>query len=193
MYHVKERGRSDFRFYQRQMNIDLLTRVKLDHAMRQALEHGDFKLHYQPQLDLPSGRIFGAEALIRWNDPEMGNIAPGQFIPVAEETGVIVAIGHWVLREAVRQAASWHAKGWPLVVAVNVSALQFQQSGFVAGVAGALQEAGLPAHRLEIELTESILIRDAADALERLQSLARLGVSLSIDDFGTGYSSLGYL
>ena len=131
MYHVKERGRSDFRFYQRQMNIGLLSRMKLDHAMRQALEHGDFKLHYQPQVDLGSGRIFGAEALIRWHDKELGQISPAQFIPVAEETGVIVAIGNWVLTQAVRQAAIWHAQGKQLVMAVNVSALQFQQANFV--------------------------------------------------------------
>ena len=193
MYHVKERGRSDFRFYQRQMNIDLLSRMKLDHAMRQALEHGDFQLHYQPQVDLANGRIFGAEALIRWYDKELGQISPTQFIPVAEETGAIVAIGNWVLTRAVQQAALWHAQGKQLVMAVNVSALQFQQANFVAGVAEALNTAGFPPDRLELELTESILIRDADDALKRLDALAELGVRLTIDDFGTGYSSLSYL
>ncbi|MDP2783087.1 MAG: EAL domain-containing protein [Sulfurimicrobium sp.] len=193
MYHVKERGRSDFRFYQRQMNIGLLSRMKLDHAMRQALEHGDFKLHYQPQVDLGSGRIFGAEALIRWHDKELGQISPAQFIPVAEETGVIVAIGNWVLTQAVQQAALWHAQGKQLVMAVNVSALQFQQANFVASVAEALNAAALPPGRLELELTESILVRDADDALKRLEALAELGVRLAIDDFGTGYSSLSYL
>lgn len=193
MYHVKERGRSDFRFYQRQMNIGLLSRMKLDHAMRQALEHGDFKLHYQPQVDLGSGRIFGAEALIRWHDKELGQISPAQFIPVAEETGVIVAIGNWVLTQAVQQAARWHAQGKQLVMAINVSALQFQQANFVASVAEALHAAALPPGRLELELTESILVRDADDALKRLEALAELGVRLAIDDFGTGYSSLSYL
>ena len=193
MYHVKERGRSDFRFYQRQMNIGLLSRMKLDHAMRQALEHGDFQLHYQPQVDLGSGRIFGAEALIRWHDKELGQISPAQFIPVAEETGVIVAIGNWVLTQAVQQAALWHAQGKQLVMAVNVSALQFQQANFVASVAEALNAAALPPDRLELELTESILLRDADDALKRLDALAELGVRLAIDDFGTGYSSLSYL
>jgi len=193
MYHVKERGRSDFRFYQRQMNIGLLSRMKLDHAMRQALENGDFKLHYQPQVDLGSGRIFGAEALIRWHDKELGQISPAQFIPVAEETGVIVAIGNWVLTQAVQQAALWHAQGKQLVMAVNVSALQFQQANFVASVAEALNAAALPPDCLELELTESILLRDADDALKRLDALAELGVRLAIDDFGTGYSSLSYL
>ncbi|WP_223246969.1 sensor domain-containing protein [Sulfuriferula thiophila] len=193
MYHVKERGRSDFRFYQPQMNIGLLARMKLDYAMRQALENKQFRLHYQPQVDLKTGRIIGAEALIRWQDDELGNISPGQFIPIAEETGVIVPIGNWVLREAVKQASLWHSQNRQLVVAINVSALQFQQTGFVESVAAALQEYSLPAAQLELELTESILIRDAEDALQRLQALSVLGVSLSVDDFGTGYSSLNYL
>lgn len=193
MYHVKERGRSDFRFYQRQMNIGLLSRMKLDHAMRQALEHGDFRLHFQPQVDLASGNIFGAEALIRWHDKELGDIPPGRFIPVAEQTGAIVAIGNWVLNEAVRQCAHWHAQGWNLTVAVNVSALQFQQASFAESVAEALGSASLPPALLELELTESILLHDAEDALARLEALSGLGVRLSIDDFGTGYSSLSYL
>jgi diguanylate cyclase (GGDEF)-like protein/PAS domain S-box-containing protein len=193
MYHVKERGRSDFRFYQRQMNIGLLSRMKLDHAMRQALENKDFRLHFQPQVNLASGNVFGAEALIRWHDKELGDIPPARFIPVAEQTGVIVAIGNWVLNEAVRQCARWHAQGWALTVAVNVSALQFQQANFVEGVAEALRAAALPPALLELELTESILLRDVDDALARLDALAGLGVQLSIDDFGTGYSSLSYL
>ena len=193
MYHVKERGRSDFRFYQRQMNIGLLSRMKLDHAMRLALENNEFTLHYQPQVEMSSGRIFGAEALIRWHDKELGNITPDRFIPIAEETGLIVPIGKWVLSEAVQQCARWHAKGLALSVAVNVSALQFQQANFVEGVAEALHTAGLPANMLELELTESILIREVDVALARLDELAALGIQLSIDDFGTGYSSLSYL
>lgn len=193
MYHVKERGRSDFRFYQRQMNIGLLSRMKLDHAMRQALEHGGFELHYQPQVDFANGRIFGAEALIRWHDQELGQISPAQFIPVAEESGAIIAIGNWVMTRAVQQAALWHAQGKQLVMAINVSALQFQQANFVASVAEALNAAALPPDCLELELTESILLRDADDALKRLDALAAMGVRLAIDDFGTGYSSLSYL
>lgn len=193
MYHVKERGRSDFRFYQPQMNIGLLSRMKLDYAMRQALEHNRFRLHYQPQIDLISGKIIGAEALIRWHDEELGDIGPGQFIPVAEETGVIIPIGNWVVRQAVKQAAIWHNQGRQLVIAINVSALQFQQSGFVESIASALRDYDLPAEQLELELTESILIKDADDALFRLRALSALGVKLSIDDFGTGYSSLNYL
>ncbi len=193
MYHVKERGRSDFRFYQRQMNIGLLSRMKLDHAMRLALENKDFRLHYQPQVDLASGNIFGAEALIRWHDKELGDIPPASFIPVAEQTGVIVAIGNWVLTEAVRQCAAWQAQGRTLTMAVNVSALQFQQINFVEGVAEVLRTFSLPPAMLELELTESILLRDIDEALARLDALAAMGVRLSIDDFGTGYSSLSYL
>jgi EAL domain-containing protein (putative c-di-GMP-specific phosphodiesterase class I) len=161
--------------------------------MRQALVHDRLRLHYQPQVDLSSGRVVGAEALLRWRDPELGEVSPGEFIPVAEESGFIVAIGDWVLRRAVAQAAAWLAAGMPMPVSVNVSALQFQQPGFVDGVANALREAGLAPRWLELELTESILIQDAQDAMQRLGSLAELGVKLAIDDFGTGYSSLAYL
>lgn len=193
MYGAKERGRSGFRFFQRQMNIDLLSRMKLEHAMRAGLEQDAFRLHYQPQIELKSGRMIGVEALLRWSDPDLGEIPPGKFIPVAEESGFITVLGLWVLRTAVRQARQWMDEGLDLVVAVNVSALQFQLPDFVDTVRAALAEAGLPAKRLVLELTESILVRDAEEALERLQALAALGVSTSIDDFGTGYSSLTYL
>ncbi|WP_342130001.1 sensor domain-containing protein [Hydrogenophaga sp. OTU3427] len=193
MYRVKERGKGNFRFYQPQMNVDLLARVKMDHAMRQALADSRFALHYQPQVDTVSGALRACEALLRWNDPQLGQVSPGIFIPVAEETGFIVQVGLWVLQEAVRQAASWATAGHPLRVSVNVSALQFQHSQFAATVADCLLEHGLDPALLELELTESILIHDADEALERLQALAALGIKLSIDDFGTGYSSLGYL
>lgn len=197
MYHVKERGRSAFRFYQRQMNVGLLSRMKLDHAMRQALAetvYGQgFRVHYQPQVDFRNNGIIGAEALVRWNHHELGEVSPVQFIPVAEETGVIIAIGEFVMREAVRQCAEWNARGLSLMIAVNVSALQFQQANFVASVAEILEESGLPAPLLELELTESILIQDVEETMKRLEALAALGVKLAIDDFGTGYSSLSYL
>ncbi|MDN3918680.1 putative bifunctional diguanylate cyclase/phosphodiesterase [Roseateles violae] len=193
MHWVKESGRAGFRFHQPRKDVDLLSRMRLDHAMRQALQQGQFRLHYQPQLALDSGRVIGAEALIRWRDPLRGEISPAEFIPVAEESGFIVAIGQWVLREAVEQAAQWLRQGLHMPVAVNVSALQFQQPAFVEAVAEALRAAGLPAALLELELTESILVRDADGALKRLEALAALGVQMSIDDFGTGYSSLGYL
>jgi diguanylate cyclase (GGDEF)-like protein/PAS domain S-box-containing protein len=193
MYRVKERGRGNFRFYQPQMNVDLLSRMKLDHAMRRAMDAGLFRLHYQPQVALDDGRLLGAEALLRWTDPELGAVSPATFIPLAEESGFIIVLGNWVMREAVRQASAWVAAGTPVVVSVNVSALQFQQPDFVGQVAQCLQASGLPAYLLELELTESILVQDANEALARLHALASLGLSLAIDDFGTGYSSLAYL
>jgi diguanylate cyclase (GGDEF)-like protein len=196
MREVKHAGRAGFRFHRkRQSNADGLSRsrMQLDHAMRLALAQDRFRLHYQPQVDLRSGAVVGTEALIRWRDPELGEVSPGEFIPVAEESGFIIAIGDWVLRRAVTQAAAWLAAGTPMAVSVNVSALQFQQPGFVDGVASVLREAGLPPPWLELELTESILIQDAQDAMLRLQALAQLGVKLAVDDFGTGYSSLAYL
>jgi EAL domain-containing protein (putative c-di-GMP-specific phosphodiesterase class I) len=175
------------------MNVDLLARVKLDQAMREALVRGGFRLHYQPRIDIVTNRVIGAEALLRWRDADLGEIPPVRFIPVAEESGFIAALGSWVLHEAVKQAASWRASGIDIVVAVNVSALQFQNKDFVSSVAAVLQSTNLPPAALELELTESILIQDAEEALQRLDELARLGVQLSIDDFGTGYSSLMYL
>ena len=190
---VKDRGRGNFRFYQPQMNVDLLSRMKMDHAMRQALVQGQFRLHYQPQISLCNGSLLGAEALIRWTDPDMGSVSPVSFIPLAEESGFIINIGNWVMDEAVRQAVLWEESGHPIVVSVNVSALQFQQPDFVERVAGTLRNSGLTPALLELELTESILVRDADEALARLHSLKTLGVVLAIDDFGTGYSSLAYL
>ena len=193
MHRVKEHGRGNFRFYQPQMNVDLLSRMKMDHAMRQAMENGLFRLHYQPQISLCDGHLVGVEALVRWTDPELGSVPPNTFIPLAEESGFIISIGNWVMAEAVRQAVLWQQAGQPVVISVNVSALQFQQSDFVERVASALQVSGLAPALLELELTESILIQDANEALARLHALAELGVSLAIDDFGTGYSSLAYL
>ena len=193
MRQAKDGGRAGYRLHQGRAGVDLRRQMAMDHAMRQALVSGRFRLHYQPQVDLASGAMVGAEALIRWRDPELGDVAPGQFIPVAEETGYIIAIGDWVLSQAVRQAALWHERGTPIPSAVNVSALQFQQSQFVDRVASVLAVSGLPPSLLELELTESILVRDAEEALLRLRALSKLGVRLSIDDFGTGYSSLAYL
>jgi diguanylate cyclase (GGDEF)-like protein len=193
MHRVKERGRGNFRFYQPQMNVDLLSRMKMDHAMRQAMEQGLFRLVYQPQVSLCDGRLLGAEALVRWTDAELGSVPPSTFIPLAEESGFIITIGNWVMGEAVRQATLWQNAGRPVVVSVNVSALQFQQPDFVERVADSLRSVGLAPELLELELTESILIKDANEALARLHALADLGISLAIDDFGTGYSSLAYL
>lgn len=198
MQAVKASGRAGVRLHQASPAASAAQKrvhnsLRLDHAMRQALVDKRFKLHYQPQVDLRSGQVLGAEALLRWHDPELGHVSPADFIPVAEESGFIVALGDWVLHQAVVQAAHWHRQGRSLVVSINVSAVQFHQPGFVDGVAAALHQAQLPPEWLELELTESILIQQAQEALERLKSLSRLGVKLAIDDFGTGYSSLGYL
>jgi EAL domain-containing protein (putative c-di-GMP-specific phosphodiesterase class I) len=193
MQRAKIGGRGCFRFHQQRLDADLRQRMRMDHAMRQALASHRFRLKYQPQVDLRTGAVVGAEALIRWRDPELGEVSPAQFIPVAEDTGFIIAIGDWVLTQAVRQAAAWRASGMVMPVSINVSALQFQQGDFVDRVANVLREHGLPPHLLELELTETILVVDADEALGRLGQLAALGVLLAIDDFGTGYSSLSYL
>ena len=193
MKRAKQGGRSCFRFHQPMQDADMRQRMRIDHAMRQALASQRFRLHYQPQIDLGTGAVIGAEALIRWRDPELGEISPATFIPVAEETGFIIAIGDWVLEQAVRQAVIWRDQGLVMPVSVNVSALQFQQADFNARVTAVLVEHGLAGELLELELTESILVHDANGALARLSELSTLGVRLAIDDFGTGYSSLAYL
>nr|WP_217283541.1 bifunctional diguanylate cyclase/phosphodiesterase [Aquabacterium terrae] len=193
MQRAKQGGRAGFRFHQPHHDADLRQRMRLDHAMRQALASNRFRLKYQPQLDMRTGAVIGAEALIRWRDPELGEVSPGEFIPVAEDTGFIVAIGDWVLQQAVRQAARWRAEGLLMPVSINVSALQFQQADFIDRVGNVLRENRLPGSLLELELTESILVHDADEALARLSQLSQLGVRLAIDDFGTGYSSLAYL
>ncbi|WP_395701723.1 putative bifunctional diguanylate cyclase/phosphodiesterase [Aquabacterium sp.] len=193
MQRAKQGGRAGFRFHQPHHDADLRQRMRLDHAMRQALASNRFRLKYQPQLDLASGAVVGAEALIRWRDPELGEVSPAEFIPVAEDSGFIVAVGDWVLAQAVRQAARWRAEGLLMPVSVNVSALQFQQADFIDRVAAVLRDNELPGSLLELELTESILVHDADEALQRLSQLSQLGVRLAIDDFGTGYSSLAYL
>jgi diguanylate cyclase (GGDEF)-like protein len=190
---VKSAGRANYRLHQSRAEGDRRQHMRLDHAMRQALVSGRFRLLYQPQVNLVTGSVVGAEALLRWRDPELGDLSPAQFIPVAEESGFIVAIGDWVLGQAVRQIVLWQQRGVALPIAVNVSALQFQQTHFVDRVASVLAVSGVPPHLLELELTESILLHDADEALHRLRALARLGVRMSIDDFGTGYSSLAYL
>ena len=194
MYHGKESGRNAYRFFHADMNTRVLERLQLEGALRQAIENGDFQLHYQPQIDSNNGAMIGVEALLRWHHPEQGMISPGRFIPVAEESGLILPLGGWVLREACRQNREWQARGLPaLPVAVNISALQFLQPQFVDTVRSVLTYCGLPPHCLEIELTESIMMDGAEHNIELLKSLRELGVRISIDDFGTGYSSLAYL
>nr|WP_091566457.1 bifunctional diguanylate cyclase/phosphodiesterase [Oryzisolibacter propanilivorax] len=193
MYRVKERGRGSYDFYRPQMSVNLLSRIKMEHAMRLALSLGQMQAHYQPQVDCASGRIIGMEALLRWNEPQLGAVSPATFIPLAEDCGYIVTLGAWVMEQAVQEAVYWHSHGRPLTVSVNVSALELRQAGFVDRVARLLAEYRLPPQGLELELTESVLLQDAQDMAQLLTALGRLGVRLSIDDFGTGYSSLAYL
>ncbi len=194
MYRAKDAGRNSYRFFNEEMNDAVIEQVTLHSGLRRGLEAGQFALHYQPQIELSSGRLVGAEALIRWNHPDLGLVSPARFIPVAEESGLIVEIGDWVLREACREAARWIGLGLsePLV-AVNLSALQFRRGDIEKSVTKALEESGLEPHMLELELTESILISDTENVLSTVKRLKIMGVRLSIDDFGTGYSSLSYL
>lgn len=194
MYRAKESGRNAYRFFNEEMNDEAVAQVTLFSGLRRALDTGQFVLHYQPQIEMASGRLLGAEALIRWNHPDLGLVYPGRFIPVAEETGLIVEIGDWVLLEACREAAKWEAAGMrEMVVAVNLSALQFKRGDVEKSVARTLEMTGLDPALLELELTESILIQDTENVLAAVKRLKLMGIKLSIDDFGTGYSSLSYL
>ena len=194
MYHAKESGRNTYRFFDERMNVNTLERLQLENGLRQAIGRQELRLAYQAQVDLASGRIIGLEALLRWASEPLGNVPPSRFIPLAEECGLIIPIGDWVLREACRQARQWQDAGLaPVPVGVNLSALQFRRSDIVAGVAAALDESGLDGRWLELELTESLLMESGPDVILTLGRLKALGVRLSIDDFGTGYSSLAYL
>jgi len=194
MYRAKKLGRNNFQFYTPAMNEESLERVRIESALRNALERDEFVLHYQPQVDLKSGQIVGMEALIRWNHPELGMVPPGRFVGVAEETGLIVQIGAWVMRTACAQNKAWQDAGLPrLRVAVNLSARQFGAPDLLESLESALHDTGLDPACLEIELTESLFMSDVTPAVELLHRMKALGVNLSIDDFGTGYSSFSYL
>lgn len=194
MYQAKENGRATYHFFNETMSHRASEHLALRNGLRRALDAGEFELHYQPQVELASGRVIGAEALLRWNAPGEGLIMPGRFIPVAEESGLIVPIGEWVLMEACRQARAWQQAGLAEVcVAVNLSAVQFRRGNVEQSVLRALEATGLPPHALELELTESLMIQNVEQVLATVRRLKLLGVKLSIDDFGTGYSSLSYL
>jgi len=195
MYKAKEAGRNTYRFYTGRMSSEALEHLKIRTGLRQALDQGQFVLHFQPQIELASGIAVGAEALIRWAHPELGLLPPARFISIAEDSGLIVPIGEWVLREACRQAMSWRkASGLlHLMCAVNLSAPQFKRSDLEKSVVSALSDSGLDPSSLDLELTESTLIQDTENVLHTVRRLKALGVKLSIDDFGTGYSSLSYL
>ncbi|MBI4493404.1 MAG: EAL domain-containing protein [Chloroflexi bacterium] len=195
LYRAKAEGKARSVVFDTSMSAFSVERLHLETDLRRAVERGEFRLHYQPELDLQTGQLVGVEALVRWAHPQRGLVSPAEFIPLAEETGLILPIGRWVLEVACRQAQVWQAQypGAPLVMSVNLSARQFQQPNLVEQVAQVLGETGLAPACLKLEITESVLVEDAESTLSRLQALKELGVRLAIDDFGTGYSSLSYL
>ncbi len=194
MCFAKETGRNNYKFFSRELNVRSVERMTLETNLRRALERSEFSLNYQPQIDLKSGEIVGVEALLGWNSPETGAVSPEKFIPIAEETGLIIPIGERALRAACMEARSWQDAGFPAVrVAVNISGCQFRQADLAKTVARILEETGLDPGRLEIELTESVLLENSDTAVSILQELKSLGIRLAMDDFGTGYSSLTYL
>ncbi|MGZ5040248.1 MAG: putative bifunctional diguanylate cyclase/phosphodiesterase, partial [Usitatibacter sp.] len=194
MYHVKKSGRASFAYFTPEMSTFFPKRLELENELRAALENNQLMLHYQPKVDMRSGLVVGMEALVRWQHPRKGMIQPSEFIPLAEETGLIVALGNWVLQEACLQARAWQERGIrDLAMAVNISGVQFRRRDLVKNVARALEWSGLEARYLELEITESVVMENAPEAIVMLEELHAMGVGLSIDDFGTGYSSLNYL
>jgi EAL domain-containing protein (putative c-di-GMP-specific phosphodiesterase class I) len=194
MHQSKQDGRNRVTFYARAMNEHSVARLRTENDLRQAIARQELAVHFQPQVDLATGLIVGAEALARWDRPGFGLVPPAEFIPMAEECGLISAIGGWVLDTALRQVQAWDAMGLPpITVAVNISTLEFHERGFVERIAGSIAAHGVPAARVELEITESIVLRDVEAAKRILRALHELGVKLAVDDFGTGYSSLNYL
>jgi len=195
MYLAKQQGRNNYRFYTASANATSAARLNMENKLRQALEFHEFEVWYQPRLDIRNGRIVGAEALVRWRSPELNLVPPAQFIPLAEDTGLIIPIGEWVLRTACQENRLWqsHQQQPPLQVSVNLSARQFIQEDLLTGIERLLHEMGMDPQCLELELTESLIMPNAEDTIETLRALKKLGIQISIDDFGTGYSSLSYL
>jgi diguanylate cyclase (GGDEF)-like protein len=194
MYHAKENGRNNFQYFTAEMNVKVVARQSLEASLRRALEREEFLLHYQPKVNLNTGEITSVEALIRWQHPDRGLVSPAEFVPIAEDSGLILPIGRWVLREACRQTRAWQDAGLPPIpAAVNVSYAEFRKTDFVEGVQTTLKETGLEARYLELELTEGVLMDDAKFTASVLQELKGMGIRLAADDFGTGYSSLSYL
>jgi diguanylate cyclase (GGDEF)-like protein/PAS domain S-box-containing protein len=194
MYHAKEMGRNNFQFFKAEMNARALERQSVQDGLRHAIERQELLLHYQPKVNLATGSVVGVEALIRWRHPTRGLVPPGEFITIAEQCGLIVPIGRWVLREACRQARAWQLAGLQLTcIAINISTVELRAPGFVAGIRAILHETGLEARYLELELTETALLEDSTSIADVLTELKKLGVLLALDDFGTGYSSLSHL
>ncbi len=194
MYHAKDSGRNCCKFFTPELNSRAMERLAMESSLRMALEKEEFFVVYQPQVDLASGKITGAEALLRWRHPELGLVPPSKFIPIAESSALIVPIGKWVLKTACRDARAWQLAGLPpITIAVNVSAVQMRYERFLSSVKLVLEETGLDPQYLDLELTEGVLFSSSQKTLSQLRELSRMGVHLSIDDFGTGYSNLSYL
>jgi EAL domain-containing protein (putative c-di-GMP-specific phosphodiesterase class I) len=194
MYRAKEDGKNNYKFYSDEINIHTFERLAMETSLRRGLERSEFFLHYQAKVDLQTQRITGVEALIRWQHPDLGMVPPDQFIPLAEDTGLIVPIGKWVLNTACAQNVAWQREGLPpLCIAVNLSARQFADKDLVKDIAEALENSGMKAELLELELTETFLIKNSERAGKVLADIKKLGVRLAIDDFGIGYSSLTHL
>jgi diguanylate cyclase (GGDEF)-like protein/PAS domain S-box-containing protein len=194
LHHAKAHGRGGLQFHHASMNAGALSRMILEAKLRRAIEQGEFVLHYQPQVSLQTGEVVGFEGVVRWQEPELGLVGPDEFIPLAEETGLILRLGDWIVREACRQAVDWRERGvCPVPISINLSPQQFREPGLADEIATALLETGAPAGRIGVEITENVLLHDAKLAIETLQALRALGVRIALDDFGTGYSSLSYL
>ncbi|PPC85644.1 MAG: two-component system response regulator [Methylotenera sp.] len=194
MYHAKENGRNNYQFFENEMNTRAVQRLQIEADLRVALEKKQFVLHYQPKINLNTNQITGVECLLRWQHDEWGEMLPEQFVAIAEESGLIVPIGRWVLREACKQAKKWLDESKPIIIiAVNISAKEFLHKDFVENVRAILIESQLPSSHLELEITESVLMRDAQSSTAILHQLKQIGIQLTVDDFGTGYSSLSYL
>lgn len=193
LYHAKDEGKNTYRFYDNELNLVSRDRLRMEEALRYSLEQGELTLHYQPKVCLTQGKAVGVEALLRWHNAEFGSVAPLRFIPVAEETGLIIPIGEWVLRTACTQQVAWQQQGLELTMAVNLSAVQFNSPTLIERIAAIIDETGIQPDRLELELTESSLVSNPKLATQTLEQLRSLGISIAIDDFGTGYSSLSYL
>ena len=194
LYHAKLQGQNNYQFYNEKLNRDSLENLKLENDLRHAIERNELDLHYQPKVDLASGKVNSVEALVRWRHPEMGMIPPDEFIPIAEKTGLIISLGYWILDTACRQIREWQDAGYEqLSVAVNLSAIQFRQTNLLEEILNTLEATGIGAHQLELEITESTIMDDIDTAASTMRALHCSGIRISIDDFGTGYSSLSHL
>jgi len=194
MYHSKEEGRNTYSYFTEAMNKDVSRRLALEEQMHGALERGEFRLHYQPKVDITTCNLIGVEALLRWNNPALGEVTPCEFIPIAEQTGLIIPIGQFVLNKALEMTATWQQKyEQPFSIAVNLSPRQFRDPNLVTFIKKAIAQSGVPGKSLELEITEGVLMSGHAYIDEALEAINSLGISIAMDDFGTGYSSLSYL